>query len=263
MIRCYAFQQVTGSAWIFYIEEPIRKETFMQTGDKTKIIKKSKWAQFGSGLAIVAFIGAIILLGSYIVTQSKNMKKINNEVEQLQHINAELQITHTELENQLQQVENDGIELEKQLEMEERTIPAGRQVFYGVWDVDIYYPQEKLSGKSNYPKTIKINKKGIWFENCWTEEPFFNMAARYKWDVYDELKGLGIEEKEVDRLLKTECYAEMNFAQGNNWLGNPSAEELDFINHAKYYVLGKDTMICILLEGDNAGKAYILCREQG
>ena len=91
-----------------------------------------------------------------------------------------------------------------------------------------------------------------------TDKPMYNVAARIKGDVVENIKNLGITNEDLLNLLQADCYAEIDISMTYEWNRKLLSREVDLIQNAKYYPITNDVMICV--SDNDGGRVYILGR---
>lgn len=246
---------------------------------------------FGYLLA-AAYIAAVLIAGIRLVQQTvirqDTISKLLDEQEELREEYAEAEKQYDEYIHEGEKIHDDIMvtienshELEKQLECWEKTKTDGNGHFNGHWTVDILYKAPEAEEKE-YCKDITFQDDYIYMSGSYiVNEPDYNVVMRWKLiDIWDEMEKMGFTDREMDdafsieydtEKIKTEngrlpkglfandYYMEMTIEETEKLNREVKEEEKDFIYGAKYYVLDKETMLCVTQ--NDGGKIYILKRD--
>lgn len=209
-------------------------------------------------LMTVICIGIILVLFAQDLHKTKAIGNIEIEKEELQRKYEMLQAEHTKLNDQLEEKETYSQELEKKINFWEENRPEGWQPFHGWWVADIYYlpndstEYECRKGIEIYNYVIRMSGDDL------TDKPIYNVAARIKGDIVENIKNLGITNENLLNLLQADCYAEIDISMTYEWNRKLLSREVDLIQNVKYYPITNDVMICV--SDNDGGRVYILNR---
>lgn len=205
--------------------------------------------------------------GKYIGKQQSTLNELQSQQGELQkeYKEAEKQYikynnTNEGLHEQIMDLLQENEELEEQLSRWEKTKTDGSGFFYGNWTIDILYRADDSEEKA-YCRAITFQNDYIYLSGSYlVNQPVYSVVMRWGDDISNEMKQIGFTYQEVvdTGLFNLDYYVEITLNDIEDWNREIKEEEEDFMQGARYYLLDRNTMVCITQ--NDGGKVYILTR---
>lgn len=241
-----------------------------------------------SVLYVAVILFGIWQSGKYIGKQQGTVSELQSQQEELQreYTEAEKQYmkynnTNEGLHEQIMDIVQENQELEERLSRWKKTKTDGSGFFYGHWMIDILYRADD-SEEKEYCKDITFQNDYIYLSESYiVNQPVYSVVMRWvQADIWYELEKMGFTVGEVldvisneykpevikavddglpTGLFNLEYYVEITLDDIEDWNREIKEEEKDFMQGARYYLLDRDTMVCITQ--NDGGKVYILMRD--